>query len=112
VFGGHSFTSTELALANMHIELASARTFEAVLAAARSAWESALSTIQISGVHDDNMTTFYSAMYHSLLHPRVFSDLDRNLHVAFDSSNASQRVVQEAAPYAIRRSIPMRGERS
>ena len=99
VFGGHSFTSTELASSNMQIELASAGTFDRVLAAARSAWESALCTIQISGATDDNMTTFYTAMYHSLLHPRVFSDLDRNLHVAFDSNNVSQSVVTEAAPY-------------
>ncbi|MFL5885014.1 MAG: GH92 family glycosyl hydrolase [Thermoleophilaceae bacterium] len=50
--------------------------FEAVRARASDAWEQALSTVQVSGGTDDQLRTFYTALYHALQYPNVFSDVD------------------------------------
>jgi len=45
--------------------------------AARADWNALLSRIQIGGGSPDQQTMFYTALYHSLLHPNVFSDANR-----------------------------------
>ena len=49
------------------------KTFEQVKTLARQAWREQLSTVEISADEDD-MIQFYTAMYHTALAPRVFSD--------------------------------------
>lgn len=50
--------------------------FERYLADAKSAWNKALKKIEISTGDIDEKTVFYTALYHSLLAPVVFSDVD------------------------------------
>lgn len=50
--------------------------FERYLADAKSAWNKALKKIEISTGDIDEKTVFYTALYHSLLAPVVFSDAD------------------------------------
>lgn len=50
--------------------------FERYLADAKSAWNNALKKIEISTGDIDEKTVFYTALYHSLLAPVVFSDVD------------------------------------
>lgn len=50
--------------------------FDRFLADAESAWNKALKKIEISTGDIDEKTVFYTALYHSLLAPVVFSDVD------------------------------------
>ncbi|MBV9846311.1 MAG: GH92 family glycosyl hydrolase [Kutzneria sp.] len=72
---GISFTSAEGALANLKAEN-SDRPFDQVAAAARESWNDRLNQIQVGGGTNDQRTIFYTALYHSLLQPNVFSDVD------------------------------------
>ncbi|MEM5498547.1 GH92 family glycosyl hydrolase [Paraglaciecola mesophila] len=49
------------------------KTFEQVKTLAQQAWREQLSTVEISA-DKENMIQFYTAMYHTALAPRVFSD--------------------------------------
>jgi predicted alpha-1,2-mannosidase len=44
---------------------------------ATAAWNAQLSKVQITGGSTAQETTFYTALYHSLLYPSVFSDVNR-----------------------------------
>jgi predicted alpha-1,2-mannosidase len=55
---------------NAHFDLA--RTANA----ARQAWDAQLGKIGIGGGTQSEQSTFYTALYHSLLHPSLFSDVD------------------------------------
>jgi predicted alpha-1,2-mannosidase len=52
------------------------RSFAAVRAQAARSWRDALGTIDITGGTDEERTTFYTALYHALLHPNVFNDVN------------------------------------
>jgi predicted alpha-1,2-mannosidase len=75
VRAGTSFTSTEAALRNLDAEIGTAG-FEEVRARAESAWESALERVRVRGGTGDERQVFYTALYHALLQPRLFSDAD------------------------------------
>lgn len=57
--------------------------FSTVQSAAHDAWDSALSKIQIAGGTHAQQAVFYTALYHSLLHPNVDSD-DNGQYMGFD----------------------------
>ncbi|MFE1859275.1 lectin [Streptomyces anandii] len=48
--------------------------FDGIRTAAHQAWDTALAKIRIAGGTPDQQTIFYTALYHSLLHPNVISD--------------------------------------
>ena len=50
--------------------------FEKVRADAKAAWNKELSKIEVWGGTPDQMTTFYTALYHTMIHPSLFSDVD------------------------------------
>jgi len=52
--------------------------FDKVKADAAAAWNRELNKIQISGGDELQRTTFYTALYHSMLTPNLFSDVDGN----------------------------------
>ncbi|MFB9298980.1 GH92 family glycosyl hydrolase [Kibdelosporangium philippinense] len=70
---GLSFVSTDGAKGNLATENGS---FEQVRDGARAAWNARLNQIQVKGGSIDERTTFYTALYHSLIQPNVFSDTD------------------------------------
>ncbi|MFJ7077479.1 GH92 family glycosyl hydrolase [Streptomyces sp. NPDC098781] len=74
---GISYVSQAGAEANLAAENPPHRTFDAVRDAARRAWRERLSAVRVGGGTDAERTTFYTALYHSLLHPNVISDVDR-----------------------------------
>ena len=75
-----SYVSVDGARANM----ASAPSdFPAMQAQTYAAWNSLLSKIGVSGGAADEETTFYTALYHALLDPSVFSDADGQ-YMGFD----------------------------
>ena len=78
---GKKIVSVRTAISSVSIEnakqnlLAGApnKTFEQVKTLAQQAWREQLSTVEISA-DKENMIQFYTAMYHTALAPRVFSD--------------------------------------
>ncbi|MCD7443724.1 GH92 family glycosyl hydrolase [Streptomyces lincolnensis] len=79
---GLSYVSAEGAAANARAEQGSAG-FDTVAARARAAWNERLNQIAVEGGTDAQRTTFYTALYHSLIQPNVFSDVDGR-YVGFD----------------------------
>jgi len=74
---GISYVSAAGAEANLAAENPPRRSFDSVKDAARRAWRDRLDAIRVGGGTDDERTTFYTALYHALLHPNVISDADR-----------------------------------
>jgi len=50
--------------------------FDKVRADAKAAWNKELSKIEVSGGTDAQTTTFYTALYHTMIHPSLFNDVD------------------------------------
>jgi predicted alpha-1,2-mannosidase len=73
---GISYVSLDNAKANLAAEIPAQNTVERVSAKAGDAWNEALGKIAVTGGSADQRTTFYTALYHSLLHPNVFSDVN------------------------------------
>ncbi|SMD26160.1 GH92 family glycosyl hydrolase [Kibdelosporangium aridum] len=55
-----------------------------VAARTKAAWHRLLSTVEIEGGTRDQRIQFYTALYHSLLHPNVFSDVNGQ-YIGFDN---------------------------
>jgi predicted alpha-1,2-mannosidase len=69
-----SYVGIDGARANLAAE--GGASFRAVRAAAWSEWNATLSHIAVAGANADNLETFYTSLYHSLLHPNTFNDAD------------------------------------
>lgn len=50
--------------------------FDGVRAAAADEWNTALAKIAVAGTDEDDLETFYTSLYRSLLHPNTFNDAD------------------------------------
>ncbi|HET7573628.1 MAG TPA: GH92 family glycosyl hydrolase, partial [Solirubrobacterales bacterium] len=72
---GVSFTSLAGARANLREELRGDG-FGAVAAEAGRRWNAALGRVRISGGTPRRVRTFYTALYHAILAPRTFDDVD------------------------------------
>ena len=72
---GVSSVSVENALANLDASLPG-WDFEATQKAASDAWEKELSKIRIQSDDRAQMTIFYTALYHTMVAPALFSDLN------------------------------------
>jgi predicted alpha-1,2-mannosidase len=70
---GVSYVSAANATANLTTEN-SGWNFSTTQAAAHAAWNAILGKIQIGGGTTAQQQIFYTALYHALLHPNVFSD--------------------------------------
>lgn len=72
---GTSFTSIENARENLEAEIPGWDFYE-IKSDLESAWENLLSTISVEGGTPEKTKEFYTAIYHSCLHPRLYSDVD------------------------------------
>ncbi|ATL70491.1 GH92 family glycosyl hydrolase [Nocardia terpenica] len=79
---GLSFVSLDGAKANLDAENPG-HAFEEVADAAHESWNARLNRIRVTGGTDDERTIFYTALYHALLQPNVFSDVDGS-YAGFD----------------------------
>jgi predicted alpha-1,2-mannosidase len=70
---GMSYVSIDNAKANLAAEN-SDMAFDTVREQARAAWNKRLNTIQVEGGADADKVKFYTALYHALFAPQVFSD--------------------------------------
>lgn len=74
-------TSMKAAKENMLAEL-QGWDFEAVCAAADKAWNAELSKVQVTTADEHARTTFYTALYHTMIAPSEFCDVDGNYYGA------------------------------
>ncbi len=72
---GISFVSIEGAKNNLLSEIKDFN-FEKVKSNASGLWNEALSKIKINGGSEDEKKIFYTALYHTMIDPRCFTDLD------------------------------------
>jgi predicted alpha-1,2-mannosidase len=72
---GISFTDMDHAKMNLEQEI-TGWDFDKVHEKARALWNDALGKIQIEGGNEEERTIFYTALYHTMIDPRVFSDVD------------------------------------
>ncbi|MBA2939968.1 glycoside hydrolase family 92 protein [Paenibacillus sp. CGMCC 1.16610] len=70
-----SYTDMEHAKLNLKTENPGWN-FESVKQTAQAKWKTALSKIQVTGGTEKHMRMLYSFLYHSLIHPNVFSDVN------------------------------------
>lgn len=72
---GISFVSVENAELNLRTECPD-WDFDKVRAQAGKRWEEELSKFKITGGTDQQLRIFYTALYHALIHPSLFSDVN------------------------------------
>ncbi|WEO93437.1 lectin [Streptomyces sp. FXJ1.172] len=80
---GISYTSDAGAADNLSTEIRNWN-LDAVEQANHDAWNTVLNKIQIGGGSSDQQVQFYTALYHALLHPNVFSD-DNGQYMGMDN---------------------------
>lgn len=73
---GISYIDAAGARANLNRESPAGTTLQAVQAAARAAWNRRLGQIAIKGGAQDERAVFYTALYHALLTPNLYSDVN------------------------------------
>lgn len=71
-----SFISAEQA--ELNLKELGRDSFEAVVQKGKDAWNKELGRIQVEGASVDQLRTFYSSLYRSLLFPRKFYEVDAN----------------------------------
>jgi len=70
-----SFCSWQGARANLLAEIGK-QSFEQLKNKARMVWEKALGQVRIETKNEQQKKVFYTALYHSMQHPRLFNDVD------------------------------------
>jgi predicted alpha-1,2-mannosidase len=74
---GISFVSEEGARKNFEAD-AAGKTFDQAHEAARALWDNAFAKAKVEGGTDVQKIVFYTALYHSMIDPRLFADVDGN----------------------------------
>lgn len=72
---GISFVSEDGARRNLEAEIKD-WDFDSIRSNAGSLWNEALSKINVSGGTDEQKTIFYTSLYHTMIDPRSFADVD------------------------------------
>lgn len=70
---GISYVSIENARENLNKET-SGKNFDQILASTKEEWNTYLSKIKVEGGSDEDKTIFYTALYHTLIHPNILND--------------------------------------
>ncbi|WP_211229476.1 GH92 family glycosyl hydrolase [Nakamurella lactea] len=78
-----SYVSVAGAKKNMAAEI-SGFDLDATAAQTRAEWRALLTKIGVGGGTDSQLTSFYTALYHGLLHPNTFNDVDGR-YIGFDN---------------------------
>jgi predicted alpha-1,2-mannosidase len=75
-----SFISLEQAELNLKREIDD-DSFETTVSKAKEAWNKELGKIEVEGGTENQMITFYTALYHASLFPRMFFEYDKNNNI-------------------------------
>jgi predicted alpha-1,2-mannosidase len=92
---GISYVSRENAQLNLRSENPKGTGFDELRKHARAEWREALSAIRIAGGTEPRRRTFYTALYHALLHMNLFSDVNGE-YAGFDGRTHAVESPQEA----------------
>ena len=95
---GISFVSVDGARRNLDAET-DGRTFAALRSSARRSWNRMLGRIAVAGGRLDDRRTFYSMLYHALIHPSTFSDVDGR-YTGFDGKVHTARGYTQYADFS------------
>ncbi len=71
---GISYVSIDNARRNLDAEQSADATFDTLRQKARQRWNDDLGRIRIEGGTEEQRTVFYTALYHTLIHPNILSD--------------------------------------
>lgn len=71
-----SYTGSEGATQNLQAETGNGFDFDATRAALTDRWRQQLGRATVSGGSRDRQTAYYTALYHSMLHPNLSGDVD------------------------------------
>jgi predicted alpha-1,2-mannosidase len=91
---GISYVSVEGAEENRVAEAPETKSFDTVRQEAREAWEEDLGTVSVSTSSQEERAIFYTALYHALLQPNVYDDVDGKYR-AFGSETTLNSEVKE-----------------
>src|SRR3954451_18276920 len=80
---GLSYTDAAGATNNLNAEAPDGTSFDAVKARAEAAWNARLHSIDVTGGPTSQQQTFYTELYHSLLMPTTYDDVDGR-YLGFD----------------------------
>jgi predicted alpha-1,2-mannosidase len=94
---GISYVSVEGAEENRLAEAPESKSFATVRQEAREAWEKDLGTISIATSDEEEKEIFYTALYHALLQPNVYDDVDGKYR-EFGAATTLKPTVKELAP--------------
>ncbi|MEW1953471.1 GH92 family glycosyl hydrolase [Terrabacter sp. NPDC080008] len=83
---GLSYTGVDGARANLAKETGAGFDFDATRTALTQRWEEQLGHARITGGTSERRTAYYTALYHSLMHPNLASDVDGTYH-GWDGKN-------------------------
>ncbi|MDN3595428.1 GH92 family glycosyl hydrolase [Zunongwangia endophytica] len=72
---GVSYVSIENARENLEREVSNA-SFEEILAETKNAWKKKLQVAEVEGGTNDEKTIFYTALYHTQIHPNILNDVN------------------------------------
>lgn len=73
---GVSFVSIENARLNLETEQPAGTTFDQIRAQARKKWNEDLSRILVEGGTEEEKGVFYTALYHTMIHPNILQDVN------------------------------------
>ena len=73
---GVSFVSEKNALENLNAEQSDSMDFDAMLSQARHMWAKELNQIEVEGGTETQKEVFYTALYHTLIHPTILQDVN------------------------------------
>ena len=73
---GVSFVSVENARRNLDAEQPQGTTFDSIRQQAHDKWQQALATVEVEGGTPDERVVFYTALYHTLIHPNLLNDVN------------------------------------
>lgn len=73
---GVSFVSIENARLNLETEQPTGTTFDQIRAQARKKWNEDLSRILVEGGTEEQKGVFYTALYHTMIHPNILQDVN------------------------------------
>lgn len=73
---GISYVSAENARRNLEAEQADGESFDALREAALGRWNADLGRIRVEGGTEAQRRVFYTALYHTLIHPNLLSDVN------------------------------------
>ncbi|KZN60155.1 alpha-1,2-mannosidase [Pseudoalteromonas luteoviolacea CPMOR-1] len=91
---GISYVSLDNARENLAKEQAE-QSFDQIRKQSENAWESELSKVKVASEDQSKLRVFYTALYHSLFHPNVFSDVNGE-YMGFDQKVHSIEASQTA----------------